>query len=146
MWETLRDFWETFERLLRESWENFERLLKTFERLLRGFWETETETEEWPGQHSQFLRCFLVRLIIKMMTASGRRQNVTQLFDCSLDWKAEREEPWVIWQLNLIHFIDGVDHLWSMWWLNFAIIHQNWERAVAESKLSRHTRIERWLL
>ena len=33
-----RDFWETFERLLRDFW--------------------ETETKEWHGQHSQFLRCF----------------------------------------------------------------------------------------
>ena len=37
----LRDFWETLERLLRDFWET----------------EAETETEEWPGQHSQFLRC-----------------------------------------------------------------------------------------
>ena len=36
---------------------------------------------------------FIIRSIIKMMMASGRRKNVTQLFDCLLDWKAEREEP-----------------------------------------------------
>ena len=68
-WFQLRDFCETFERLLRDFWETFRILWETFGRLFRHFWDTfETllrlfgdfwETEEWPGQHSQFSRCFL---------------------------------------------------------------------------------------
>ena len=43
-WFQLRDFCETFERLLRDFWETFETLLRdfweTFGRLLWDFWET----------------------------------------------------------------------------------------------------------